>query len=578
MAIGNVFETAAFLPAPPDALGVFVHSSSRVIRVVIIVPPLFEERKACHPALVDTARALASQGAAVLRFDWRGSGDSSSEPDSFSLPDWLADLHTAAEALRRKHPLAPQIWLGVRTGALLALHQAALSDAASRPAALLLWDPVSGPDFMRQLLQRRMVNEMMAYGQARQSRNRVVECLNHDETVDFDGFAVTGRMYRDLQELQPRAWPGPALLVTTGPDTRTADTCQGLAPAATRLALRLPPYWNTVGRVDTRALTEASTAWVAANLPEAPCGSAAPRRDSANLPPDLPPAMPDGTERMVAFSGAQGVARGVLHLPSAHAGRGRILFLHGWSGDRTGPHRMFVQAARLLAAQGYTCLRFDYTGRGDSGGAIATATIATMTADARAALAWLRAEAPAGGPITLLAICSGCKVAIQTATAEPDAAQLVLWSAESMGSLRHAATGLRKRMASLRTYARKLLRPETWGKLLRGEVRGGMVGKALVQAEARSAEEARQEDRALRSFQQFRGAILFVFGGSDPDAPGSSQAYARFCRQHGISFADHTVPHAGHSYYGSEWAHEVLQVTEDWLKSRRTPPAHPEAP
>jgi pimeloyl-ACP methyl ester carboxylesterase len=177
----------------------------------------------------------------------------------------------------------------------------------------------------------------------------------------------------------------------------------------------------------------------------------------------------------------------------------------------------------------------------------------------------LRAEAPAGGPIVLLAICSGCKVAIGAAAAEADVARLALWSAESMGSLRHAVTGSRKQLAVLRTYARKLLRPETWRKLLRGQVRAGMVGKALVQAEVRSPAEARAEDETLRAFRQFRGDILFVFGGSDPDTPGSSQAYAQYCRAHSIGHTCHVVPHAGHSYYGMDWEQEVLLVTKKWL-------------
>ena len=269
---------------------------------------------------------------------------------------------------------------------------------------------------------------------------------------------------------------------------------------------------------------------------------------------------------MVAFAGEHGAVRGVLHQPATTVRRGRVVFLHGWSGDRTGPHRMFVHAARTLACLGYTSLRFDFSGRGDSDSAPSgETTIAAMIADTRAAIAWLRTEAPADGPIVLLAICSGCKVAIGAAAAEPDVARLALWSAESMGSLRNSATGNRKRLATLRAYARKLLRPETWRKLLRGQVHAGMVGKALVQAEVRSPAEARAEDETLRAFRKFRGDILFVFGGSDPDAPGSSQAYARYCREHGIPHTCHTVPHAGHSYYGMAWEQEVLRVTEAWL-------------
>ena len=62
-----------------------------------------------------------------------------------------------------------------------------------------------------------------------------------------------------------------------------------------------------------------------------------------------------------------------------------------------------------------------------------------------------------------------------------------------MGSLRAGATGRRKTRDALRAYGRKLLQRETWRKLLRGQVRARMVGRALVQPEVRSAAEARAE-------------------------------------------------------------------------------------
>ena len=571
MTIGNCSETAAFVSATPDSPAIHLQTGPQVVRTVLIVPSLVEERKACHHLLAGTGRHLAAQGAAVLRFDPRGCGDAPGLFRDFSLASWQADLATAAKILRDAYPQVPQIWLGVRMGALLALQQAATASDAVRPEALVLWEPVTGPDFLRQLLQRRRVQEMMACGQVKLGRQVIEQRLSQGETVDFDGFPISGQLYRDLQQLQPLAWQGPGLILSSTPDTVTADNCHHLAPATTRLSLRLPPFWNTVGQVDTRALLEATTAWVGkqgvASGPHPAAGS-----DASHVslpPPELAGTASttcDGSERMVSFSGAQGTVRGVLHQPRATPRRGRILFLHGWSGDRTGPHRMFVHAARMLADRGFTSLRMDFGGRGDSDTPPSgSSTIADMIADARAAIDWLRTEAPADGPLTLLAICSGCKVAISTAAVEPDVERLALWSAESMGSLRSRDTDRRKRLAMLRAYAAKLLLPETWRKILRGQVHAGTVSHALTQAEKRSPAEARAEDKTLRLFQGFQGDILFIFGGSDPDAPGSSQAYARYCREHGIAHTCHTVPQAGHSFYGMDWEAEVLQTTAAWL-------------
>ncbi len=563
MARLNSSESTGYLQITTGALAAQLHASSSVLQTLLIMPPLFEERKCCQRTVTTLCRQLPDT--TVLRVDLRGSGDSPPPDSDYTLADWLAEWRETAAALRQRHPHVPQIWLGIRTSALLVLQQAAASPPAAQPDAVILWEPVTGPDFLRQLLQRRQVNEMLAYGKARRSRQAMAQAWQDGESVDCDGYALTPRLHQELQQLQPTPWHGAGFIVSTSPDTRTADTCHQLAPAATCLPLRLPPFWNSIGHVDTQPLVEATTRWLQNHAPRL-TAPPPPADAETTRPPLLQPTTQDCAEQLITIPTSDGQLRGVLHTP-APASRGRIVFLHGWSGDRTGPHRMFVHAARELCLQGYTCLRFDFRGRGHSDDLPTAGTIASMTADTHAALAWLRTAAPAGGPITLLAICSGCKVAISTAATAPDIANLALWSAESMGSLRHAATTARKRRSALLAYTRKFFLPETWRKLLRGQLHAGMISKALAPAEVRSAAEARSEDATLQSFRKYRGSILLVFGGSDPDAPGSLQGYTTYCRTYGIAHTCHTVPHAGHSYYGLEWEREVLQVTAQWLSA-----------
>ena len=92
-----------------------------------------------------------------------------------------------------------------------------------------------------------------------------------------------------------------------------------------------------------------------------------------------------------------------------------------------------------------------------------------------------------------------------------------------------------------------------------------MVGKALTAHETRSPEEARAEDRTLKLFRGFKGKILFAYGGSDPDAPGSSKAYQRFCARNHIDATHIQIEHAGHSYYATDWKEELLTKTMGWI-------------
>lgn len=543
-------QHAFFLNAGGRALAATCFLPARVSGAVLLVPPFVEERKGALPVLVQAARALAQRNIASLLFDFSGCGDSPGDFDRTPPETFGADGEAALAWLARTFPAAPRALLGVRAGALLA---ARLAAGHPDTAALVLWSPAAGADLVRQLLQRRMVNDMVAYGKAQESRAALEARLRAGETVDLDGYPVSGAFYAWLQALAPQPAAAPALIVAGGHDEKTAAACAALMPASEALALRYPPFWNTVGHVDLAALISETAGWLAASL-----SAAAPAPAAC---PDLCVTAPFG--ECADLTPAPAV-RAIFDTPAA-VPRGGILFLHGWSGDRTGPHRLFTRFARQQADRGVLCVRPDFIGRGLSDGEAADATIARMAENAQAALDALRRRLPPGAPVAVAAICSGCKVAVALTAKNQDVAKLLLWSAESMGSLRSSATGFRKTLSALMTYARKLVRPETWKKILSGRIQTGLVTQALVKHETRSASEAAWEDGVLKAFRTYRHPVLFVFGGSDPDAPGSSRAYAGYCRRNGIPFASHTIAHAGHSYYGEAWTRELFDLSHRFL-------------
>ncbi|HEX9062567.1 MAG TPA: alpha/beta hydrolase, partial [Clostridia bacterium] len=52
--------------------------------------------------------------------------------------------------------------------------------------------------------------------------------------------------------------------------------------------------------------------------------------------------------------------RGTLHIPNEISGKiPLIILLHGFGGNKTGPHFMFVKLSRLLESKGIASLRFD---------------------------------------------------------------------------------------------------------------------------------------------------------------------------------------------------------------------------
>lgn len=543
-------QHAFFLTDGGHALSATCFMPETVCGAVLFVPPFVEERKGALPVFVQTARALAERRIASLLFDFSGNGDSEGVQEETPPSLFEADGEAASAWLDRMFPDLPHALIGVRTGALLA---ARLAVRHSGTAALVQWAPVAGTDLIRQLLQRRMVNDMVAYGKARESRAALEARLRAGETVDLDGYAMTGAFYTWLQALTPQPAAGlPVCIAAGGHDAKTAAACTEQAQNATVLDFRYPPFWNTVGHVDLTELVDTTADWVSQRLNGTP------------RPAPEPAWQTSGADGAAVSLGADTAVRGMFDLPDGTPKAG-VLFLHGWSGDRTGPHRLFTRFARTLAREGYLCLRPDFTGRGLSDGAAGEASIARMADNAEAALETLRNRLPPDAPVIVTAICSGCKVAVTLAARQPGIAKLLLWSAESMGDLRSAATGLRKMRNLLKTYAKKLTRPETWKKILSGRVQTRMVTQALVKQEVRSPAEAAWENDVLMRFRTYRHPVCFVFGGSDPDAPGSMNAYTRYCRKYGIPHTCHLIAHAGHSYYSETWTRELIALSRTEL-------------
>lgn len=277
-------------------------------------------------------------------------------------------------------------------------------------------------------------------------------------------------------------------------------------------------------------------------------------------------------EQPVQFSVDGDIVRGVLHTPGADAARhgAGVVFLHGWSGCRLGPHRMFVKTARQLARRGFTCLRFDFRGRGDSDGSTSGASIESMIKDARAAVRWML-EQDGIESMVILGICSGGKVAIGTAVVEPAATHLVLWSGEALAPLRATTAGARKSMHAIHQYALKALRPSTWRKVLTGRANLRLVRKAVIEHEAPDTAERKEEATILDAFRSYGGQILFVYGTNDPDTKHAAENYAAFCRRAGIPNEFHHVEGANHSFYSLDWEETVIRRTEEWLTAHVVP-------
>jgi len=175
-------------------------------------------------------------------------------------------------------------------------------------------------------------------------------------------------------------------------------------------------------------------------------------------------------ERPVQF-GTSTTLIGMLTEPGA-AGSGRpgVLMLNSGILHRVGSCRLHVRLARALAAAGYTSLRFDYSGIGDSEPRRDTLPFeASAVAETREAMDYLAARKGLDR-FVLLGLCSGADMAHETAVADARVRALVLLDAWAYRNLGYY----------WRHYAPRLLRPAVWANY--GRVRLQRLARRRVAA------------------------------------------------------------------------------------------------
>lgn len=122
-------HAVAFPNGDEQLLGILSQPTAPASMGVVIVVGGPQYRAGSHRQFVLLARALAAAGFAVLRFDYRGMGDSSGTPVDFLHAD--ADIGSAIDALCTRSPTVTRVALW------------GLCDAAA--AALLYCDKVKDP-------------------------------------------------------------------------------------------------------------------------------------------------------------------------------------------------------------------------------------------------------------------------------------------------------------------------------------------------------------------------------------------------------------------------------------------------
>jgi alpha-beta hydrolase superfamily lysophospholipase len=116
---------------------------------VVLCYPGAQEYNMAHWAFRKLAGMLAREGFHVLRFDYRGTGDSAGGTDEGNPALWVEDVRLAVTELRDMAGVRPISLVGMRLGASLAV-RACAEGLSVRD--LVLWEPtVTGTEYLADL-------------------------------------------------------------------------------------------------------------------------------------------------------------------------------------------------------------------------------------------------------------------------------------------------------------------------------------------------------------------------------------------------------------------------------------------
>jgi predicted alpha/beta hydrolase len=361
------------------------------------------------------ADTIAARGAAVVRFDWTGSGDSLG--DAPDLDACRHDLDAAIEAARTRTDATRIVLVGLRFGALIAAARAAEPDIA---ALAVLAPPGSGRQFVRELRGlARLVDAALPPPPG-----------GRPAPVDGDGLTAAGFVYPapflaalhsvvapdlaargaslDTLVLRPTGTAGPVIDFGLPADAITRHDFTGYE------RMMVDP---TAGEVAVGAI-ETVAAWV---LPEpVPAAPSEPVAAPALLATNA------FREERVQF-GPGGRLVGVWCEPAGGARRAAV-FADAGGIPHSGWARMTVAHARRLAGAGVASLRFDFAELGDSAEAASGPRQGLYEAGPREDLAAALDVVTAHGhtTATVVGACSGAHHAFGVAQKDRRVSGLVL--------------------------------------------------------------------------------------------------------------------------------------------------------
>jgi len=267
---------------------------------------------------------------------------------------------------------------------------------------------------------------------------------------------------------------------------------------------------------------------------------------------------------------------------------------------RVGPGRLYLPLTDLMNSLGYTVLRFDFHGLGDSEGDLEEAMLADVynhievgryVGDTLSAMRWMR-DQHGCKRFMLGGLCGGAITAVLAAARDKSVDSLLsLGMTVTLAS--NTATPAKYLTRAVldsrrRGYFRRLLQPKSWLRLLTFQSEYGVIWRSMKRLVIKDppAIPAASGDTTIEqpgnvnplfppayfAFLQRGGRALMIFSEKDRLQSEYEEKFAAFHQQRLADFQrqveQHVIAGANHVLSFHEWRDEMLADVRAWLSSR----------